>query len=83
MHLIPTLTTFRLSTPDAWGTFVFQFDPRLPKKNMNVQLGNITDQHLTEEIFYYSIVVLEFFFLNKKFYLFQLPKETSSQSCTI
>lgn len=78
MHPIPTLTTFRLSTPDVWGTYVFQFNPHLPKKSINMQLGNITDQHLAEEMLYCNTVVLEFFFLNEKFYLFQLPREASS-----
>lgn len=43
---------------------------------INVQLGSITVQHLTQEMLNYIILVLEI--LNEKFYLFQLPKEASS-----
>lgn len=53
----------------------------LPNKSINVQLGNITDQHLREAVLYRNI--LELFLWIEKFYLFQPSSKGVSQSCII
>lgn len=77
MHIFPTLTTFRLRIQMS-GADVFS---NLPNKSINVQLGNITDQHLREAVLYRNI--LELFLWIEKFYLFQPSSKGVSQSCVI